>query len=631
MSFGVGRPRTLENMRINVARVLFLAFSFGGAWATGAARGEVLYLTDVEGSRRKLEAAFRRSGDFVLEADGFWRLLPGKRFVYGGDAPDRFHGSLWVTEQLARLVEAAPDRAIVLVGNRDANKLRLPGELAPEALAAAPPWFVWAAVRAFPPATPASRPERLRWILRHTLTPIDIFENRRRELAGADAPAWVEPLRQRLASRLGRPVPPDDDELVVESFLYELEPGGPLRRLLERSRLSWREGNTLFVHGGISRWNFGRVPDRSTVILSVDRWQAALDRWYHERLDRWAREPHATTGDSRRAAEEILHYMMPIPGTRSNRRSVVTGRSTDGENMPWLPPVWVRETLRDQGIDRIVVGHTPAGDVPSVVRTPDGKFEVLCADNSYGFREDAATLLRIRDDAVSVEGTFRDGTPEGTSVRFEAPLGRPSPLGAYTPDGELVVGVENGVPEARALLYQMAQFRVSYRWVPVSSLTDLRVAEPPETLRAPVRLVGAFDPPTLADRSRIAAFLERSGMERVFVDVLPDGPGIVASRAHRREMARRAFADMPHDVVFEEVERTESPFELPAVALGTLPDPFGETLTGDERSFSAETPLHPDVAAWIAAHGLYERGNACADAIAFEPVSDAANAKSPRQ
>lgn len=599
--------------------ILIIAFL-----AVTSVRADVLFVTDVEGSRAKLEEAFARSGAFALGTDGFWRLLPGERFVYGGDASDRFYGSLWVHEQLVRLAEAHPDRVVLLLGNRDANKPRLTAELQPLALLRDPPWFTWTALAQHPATTPASRSERLRWIFRASMGSPDAFDLRRRELAASDRPLWVESMRLDLAQRLGRSVAVDDEELVVESFLRELAPSGALYRYLDLARMFWRDGRTLYVHGGISRWNFGRVPDRPDIVLPASAWTAALETWYRRVLHRWQRDPHSLEGDGRRAAEELLLYMMPVPGSRTNRRSAVTGRTGSPDNMPWLPPAWVREALRAEGIERIVLGHTPSGDVPSFVRSDDG-FEVICADNSYGFRERAATVLRISDDEVRVDGWHRDGTFRGRPVQFAAKWNDGSPLGRYDAQGRLIVAVEG----QEALLYRMANFQVSYDRVPVDALGSLRVGEPEAVVGGHELLVGDFDPPTLADRTRVAMLIELRGREGFLLGVSADRPGIRASQHHRMEMLRRTFADFPHDISVVALAGDEPPTETVTPMRNIAVPSYARhatALAAREVLESGRSPhfVHPDALAWIRMHGLYRKlaPRPCAEEVANPATPD---------
>jgi len=134
------------------------------------------------------------------------------------------HEAAEATEQPA---ERQPERVVLLAGNRDINKLRLPRELS-----GAPP--------AKAPAD-LPRPALLRWIFTNTMGAKDAFDMRAAELGR------------------GRTAAVDGDEIVA-SFLADVTPDGPLTRYLARAVLAFREGSTLVVHGAVTEECLGGVP-----------------------------------------------------------------------------------------------------------------------------------------------------------------------------------------------------------------------------------------------------------------------------------------------------------------------------------------------------------------------------------
>jgi hypothetical protein len=87
----------------------------------------------------------------------------------------------------------------------------------------------------------------------------------------------------------------------------------------------------------------------------------------------------------------------------------------------------VVEQLLANGVRRVVVGHTPSGDCPAVVR--DGEFELVLADNSYG-RIESGSQVFVTDETTSVRArTQLDGATTATEVRFTLGRGEASPLG----------------------------------------------------------------------------------------------------------------------------------------------------------------------------------------------------------
>jgi hypothetical protein len=384
----------------------------------------VAYLSDVEGIWEKLTSFCRNNPHVDLDEAGERLVVrPGSTFVYGGDAIDRGPDGRRVVRTLLDAWRRQPSQVVLLAGNRDINKLRLVRELRGHPLARTP-----SEVREGP------RPALLRWIFENTMGARGAFEFRRAELA-----------------RTGEPVSEED---VVDSFLEDLGPGGALRDYLSACQLVHRIGNTLFVHGGVHEDSLGAVPSGSRV-EGVDAWGEALNGWYREQLEAFTEGRLDARGTP--LWEPLIAYQAPTPGKRINTASVVYGRMADERNHPGLPSRALIETLARSGIHRVVVGHTPSGDCPSLLR--EEAFELICADNSYG-RVEGASRLFLRDDSVYVEGRVEldDGRLE--QIRFQLARGDTSvPIGRQLLDtGQLVKGpLESG---DWLLFRALPQFRV---------------------------------------------------------------------------------------------------------------------------------------------------------------------------
>jgi len=347
----------------------------------------IAYLTDVEGRWDKL-ATFVEGNPHVALRDGELELAPGVTFVFGGDAVDRGpHGRRFVA-LLLRAKRRYGERVILLAGNRDINKLRLVTELGGQPHRRAPAGLVG--------------PELLRWTFANTMGAKQAFEHRAAELAAEGLPC--------------------SEADVVDTYLADLAPGGELRAYLEVCQLAYRAGRTLFLHGGVTPENFLATPARCehrwiteyTRAGSLDAWVAALDQFYRDELARFSRgiRPDA-----------LIAYQSQGPD-KLNQASVVYARPTDDLGNPSLPPADVVARLRGDGVTRIVVGHTPSGDCPAILR--DGDFELVLADNSYS-RLERGSQVAI-DDATHVRATtvLDDGTQhaiEFTAARDDRPLG----------------------------------------------------------------------------------------------------------------------------------------------------------------------------------------------------------------
>jgi len=368
----------------------------------------IAYITDVEGQWERL-ASFARGNPWVsLDGDALC-LAPGVRLVFGGDAMDRGPAGRRVLAALLSAHARHPGQVVLLAGNRDLNKLRLTRELCGHPPARMPP-----------EVCATSRGEQLKWIFRHTMGAGAAFEHRRAELRACGLGAGA-----------------DDD--VVDSFAEDVAPGGLVRRYLDAAVLAHREGGTLFVHGGVTEENLGRVPGLEGT-CTVGGWPGELNGWYRAQLAAVA--AGAQDAEGRPAWFQLMAYQAPVPGTRWNQQSVVYGRTADGDNNPHLPDASTRERLLGEGIHRVVVGHTPNGDTPSVVR--EGGFEQLVADTSHARLEEGAQLY-LEETRFRVEGWTVLDSGERRRVAFSLARGEESPIGRRLPStGELVKGQLEG-------------------------------------------------------------------------------------------------------------------------------------------------------------------------------------------
>jgi len=364
---------------------------------------DVSYVTDVEGQWPKLESFCRANPGVTLEGTHL-RVERGFTFVFGGDTIDRGPHGLRVLRALVEAKTRQPEQVVLLAGNRDINKLRLARELTGSLPRRAP-----AEAATWP------LPELLRFILDNTMGAKGAFAFRKAEL-----------LEERGAAT-------EDD--VVRSFLDDVRDEGLVVRYLRGAQLAFRAGCTLFVHGGVTRENLGVVPptpargEAGEAGLAVDAWVVALNAWYRREIAAY---------DAGHAYDALIAYQAPLPGTRQNQASVVYGRPTDDLNNPELPAHDVRQKLTDARIFRAVVGHTPIGDVPCVLRDEGSDLELVWADCSRG-RDHESPQVTLRDEHLTIAGhaVLDDGARVHHHARYEA--GRDvRPLGATLTTGHTV-------------------------------------------------------------------------------------------------------------------------------------------------------------------------------------------------
>jgi hypothetical protein len=357
--------------------------------------------------------------------------------------------------------ERQPGRVVLLAGNRDLNKLRLLRELAGALPKKATP-EVHALLSS---GHPGARAEVLRWIFTNTMGAQPAFDMRRAELHAEGAGAG------------------DDD--VVDSFLDELRPSqGAHFRFLQSCQLAYRSGSTLFVHGGFADEALGHVPGRAPE-RDVDGWVAALNAFLAEQLERYAARPVVI--DAEPDWLPIVLYQAPVKGLGRNPHSVVYGRfGHDAWNNPRLPTSSSLTWLAERGIARVVVGHTPCGDLPSLLPSREG-VELVIADNSRG-RVDVGLSLVVTDAAVRVRAKtlLDDGRELDVTYEQRRDRGEHDPVGRVTADGRLVKAV---LPDGTALLFRCDEgYAVRQTAVAAASLGPLRAPvddAPPPSGSAP--------------------------------------------------------------------------------------------------------------------------------------------------
>lgn len=371
----------------------------------------IAYLTDVEGRWDKVESFATDNPDLSL-VDGELRLSDGVTFVFGGDAIDRGpHGLRFLNLLLAARRRYGP-RVVLLAGNRDVNKLRLLSELNGQPHRRAP--------------TGLSRVELLKWTFANTMGAAKAFEHRATELQTSD------------------------DDAVLESVLADVAPGGPVRAYLNASCLGFRAGATLFVHGGLTEENFLLTPGAEKA-ESLDAWLAQLNGFLGGELQRV---------EQGLRPDALIAYQAQGPN-KLNQASVVYARPGDALGNPHLPPRAIVEHLLREGVRRVVIGHTPSGDCPAVLRS--GSFELVLADNSYG-RIELGSQVSLTDDALTVRGMTELDDGARAKVHFTLTRDDVSPLGCRErTSGRLVKArLEDG---AFLLFRALPEFRVEQRSV----------------------------------------------------------------------------------------------------------------------------------------------------------------------
>ncbi len=351
-------------------------------------------MSDLEGDWDKLVDLVDRSPALRFDDEGQLHLNDGFALVYGGDAMDRGAGSRRLLQSLVDCFDREnhkhPQSVTLLVGNRDANKLRLPFELGPFAS--------------------TDRPAELKRIFSKTMGAAQAFEFRREELAEVTGHTAT-------------------DSAIVDSFLEDLSRGGALYEYLRRASIAHVQDTALFVHGAVGPQSYGYVPGRSDRLDDPERWVDALDEFYQSEFEKFTRNERP---------DALLRYQAPAAETPGrNPKSVIYGRYNDPSGNPELPPVALREKLVGQGLRWVVSGHTPGGDAPVPLASPEG-IHFIMGDMSVA--KMPGDILISRTEAICAAGVVDENDEAHVFTMQLWADETPVPIGRRHADGWVARG-----------------------------------------------------------------------------------------------------------------------------------------------------------------------------------------------
>ncbi len=335
-------------------------------------------MTDAEGDLDFVAASLEHSDVVRWDARRCELELcgPDAGLVFGGDCVDRGAGDVRLARALVSLKRRHPARVFLLAGNRDVNKMRFTSELE------------------------GASPAVLRAILERTMGAPDTFELRRAELRatrGANCDA--------------------SDDAVLASFRDGVKSGGYMREYLEHAQLAVRVRDSLFVHGALPRGGLGFVPARSGQVEREDQQQAApcaaLEPWLEQLNAFYWDEVRGWAAGELGAARVLLEYARP--GTLASRGVIYNDWLDAGATLPRPVPPDVATFLRNAGVRRVLSGHRPHGDTPTVIAAgaEHDHLYVVTADTSYSERQSPTKTRAPCELTLLLPTAEREGKSEG--------------------------------------------------------------------------------------------------------------------------------------------------------------------------------------------------------------------------
>ena len=197
----------------------------------------------------------------------------------------------------------------------------------------------------------------------------------------------------------------------LETYLSYFTPRkGSFFNSLLRGRIIYRQGSSLFVHGGISASNYLMVPPSTKggewhKSKDFDTWLKELQNWYLGCLLSYAE-------GELEGVIPLLEYQEPPVvngkwnGKLGNPTSVIHTRVFTDDLKVEFPDPAVMQDLKKNGIKRIVHGHSPVGDVALYRYDPVSEIAIVSTDTSAS--GGLPSYIELSEDSVQIDGFYRD-------------------------------------------------------------------------------------------------------------------------------------------------------------------------------------------------------------------------------
>jgi len=359
------------------------------------------YVTDVEGNMDYFNKYVKISKILEWTSEKKNRLKFKKNdsiFIYGGDTQDRGDSDIRFVNILLKFKEDYPERVIFIIGNRDANKLRIPSEISEKysnyqnflkKYDNYPYWedkSVRITLRKYLKDNnyELNVKNRLKYIVERTMDNKDGFEKRRVELSII----------------LKKNINNISDNDVISSFLNSVLPkpknitqsnDNYMLKYLMQGQLIYIFGEHIFVHGAINEKNIGKIPKNKNIIEDINVWAKELNDWFHKELKEYMNNPKDGGITKKRKAHNIIDYV--VPGYNKDITIVYANNLKNGNGAHINKNVI--KHLNKYGIKNIITGHKPHGDCPLVIR--DKNLTAVSADTSYSNINYLKNIKGIKD------------------------------------------------------------------------------------------------------------------------------------------------------------------------------------------------------------------------------------------
>lgn len=391
-----------------IVLTIFSSFAFG----------KTVYLTDLEGRFEPLNQLIK-DGTLIIVNDGSLEFSDAEtKLVFGGDLMDRGPHTLRLMRFLIGLKQKYPDRVNLIQGNRDLNKLSFSIDREEKMASLQDPKYheflqgklsqIEESKRAGLTVESMNTAEHQVqwWAEQYGLTKaIEFHQQELRELKKTEV-TYNEAAKD-FADMISNP---------NREYLNYIKLG----------QLVHSEGSVVYLHGGLPAQN-GFVPDSATIHENFGEWERALNQWGQSQVRDFI--AGVTQGNMGGRGKKLVFYGdalydSTIKKVWNHDNSVVYGPRFKEEGNFRLPSDSAVDWLKANGKSMLILGHSPAGNIPTPLRGQD--ILVVMADTSYS-PNGVNTKITIDGERIDVQGKLENGTDihYQTSARDRSsPIGR---------------------------------------------------------------------------------------------------------------------------------------------------------------------------------------------------------------
>lgn len=441
---------TLYSLKLLISFSIFLS-------ATVFAK--TVYLTDLEGRFEPLNQLIK-DGTLVITPEGGLEFSsPDTKLVFGGDLMDRGPHTIRLMKFISNLKQKYPDRVALIWGNRDLNKLSFAADREEKMM--------------------QLQDGKYREYLSAKYNSMDLAERNGKTLESLNTAEnqvtfWAEQYGLTKAIEFHqqelreiRKAEVTYSEAAIDFADMISNPKREFFNYIRLGQLVHSEGTVVYLHGGLPAQN-GFVPDSSTIHDNFDSWQRDINSWAKEQINDFIKG--LSQGQLGGRGRKLIFYGdalfdSTIKKVWNHDNSVIYGPRFKEDSNFRLPNESTLQWLKENGKTMVVLGHSPAGNIPTPLRGQD-IFYVM-ADTSYS-PNGVNTRITIDGEQIRVNGLLENGSAIDytTSARD-----RSSPIGLKFGDETVVAKTTEGkFVLFKYVGYEKHERIVSASEVPFSSL-----------------------------------------------------------------------------------------------------------------------------------------------------------------